>query len=184
MGTLVAFEWLSLDGVFEADSMADWFFPYDSPGRRRTILETYQRADALLMGRTTYEMLAPSWSSMADDEMDGLAGVLTHTPKHIASDGPAIADWGQTTTFGGDAVPEVQKLKDDGGTLMLIGSGALATTLAQAGLVDEYILLVQPFVMGTGRRFIGEEMQTALELVQVTQLDQGQLWLHYRVKRG
>lgn len=76
MGNVVAFEWLSGDGVFDADFMEEWFFPYDSPERRKFIKETYREANAFLMGRNTYEMLAPYWSQLPDEDMDGLAGVL------------------------------------------------------------------------------------------------------------
>jgi dihydrofolate reductase len=182
MGTLVAFEWVSADGVFDADLMAEWFFPYDSLERRKFIKETYQEADALLMGRTTYEMLAPYWSGLADDDMDGLAGVLTHTPKFVASVGPSIAHWGDTTILTGDIEGAVKKLKHEIDTLMIIGSATLAESLARSALVDEYKLLVQPVIMGTGRRFFGNGMNTHMRLIQVKELTQDQLLLHYRVK--
>lgn len=183
MGTLVAFEWMSLDGVYDADSMPEWFFPYDSLERRKAILATYRQADALLMGRTTYEMLAPYWSPLPDDEQDGLAGMLTHTPKYVASDRPAIARWGTTTTFNGNTISEVEKIKSKFGTVVLIGSGKLAGTLAKAGLIDEYRLLVQPFVMGTGERFFAEAMNAPMQLIQAQELDQGQVLLRYRVQK-
>jgi len=183
MGKLVAFEWVSVDGVFDASSMDQWFFPYDSPERRQTIKRTYEEADGFLMGRATYEMLAPYWAGLPDDDKDGLAGVLTHKPKFIASDGSMVADWGQTTMIKGDIEAEVTKLKHEVGNLMIIGSAALSESLAKLGLIDEYKLLVQPFVMGTGRQFFGEGMQAPLQLVDVEKLEQGILLLHYRVKK-
>ena len=183
MGNLVAFEWVSVDGVFDADLMDEWFFPYDSPERRKFIKETYQQADAFLMGRTTYEMLAPYWSQLSDEDEDGIAGVLTHTPKFVASDSPSIAHWGDTTTLKGDIKTEVKKLKHEVGNIMIIGSATLAESLAQAGLIDAYRLLVQPFIMGTGRRFFREGMKTHMQLAEVKELNQDMLLLHYRVKK-
>ncbi len=182
MGKLVAFEWVSVDGVFDADNMDQWFFPYDSAERRTFIKETYQQADVFLMGRTTYEMLAPYWAGLPDDDKDGLAGVLTHTPKFVASDGTMVADWGETTLLKGDVEAEVKKLHNKGGTIMIIGSATLAESLAKAGLMDEYQLLIQPFIMGAGKSFFRKGMKTPVELAVVKELDQGMLLLHYRVK--
>jgi dihydrofolate reductase len=182
MGKLVAFEWVSADGVFDANNMDQWFFPYDSQKRREAIKETYQQADAFLMGRATYEMLAPYWAELPDDDKDGLAGVLTHTPKFVTSDGSVVAEWGDTTMLKGDIEAEVKRLKGKTGTLMIIGSAKLAESLAQAGLIDGYKLLVQPFIMGSGRHFFGGGMKTPLELAEVKELDQGILLLDYRVK--
>ncbi|BDA78171.1 riboflavin biosynthesis protein RibD [Leptospira kobayashii] len=183
MGNVVAFEWLSGDGVFDADFMEEWFFPYDSPERRKFIKETYREANAFLMGRNTYEMLAPYWSQLPDEDMDGLAGVLTHTPKFIASHGPQVAHWGDTTILKGDIKAQVKKLKSEVSNIMIIGSATLAESLAQVGLIDEYKLLVQPFIMGTGKRFFTESMKTPLELVEVKKLHQDMVLLHYRVKK-
>ncbi|HEY5695426.1 MAG TPA: dihydrofolate reductase family protein [Candidatus Saccharimonadales bacterium] len=183
MGKLVAFEWTSVDGVFDASNMDQWFFPYDSADRRNFIKKTYEEADAFLMGRTTYEMLAPYWAGLPDDDKDGLAEVLTHTPKVIASEGSTVAAWGETTVIKGDIVAEVTKLKNETDTTMVIGSALLAEELAQAGLIDEYRLLVQPFIMGTGKQFFSEGMKTALELIEVKELDQGILLLRYQVKK-
>ena len=180
MGTLTAFEWISLDGVFDADSMVEWFFPYDSLDRRIFIRQTYGEADGLLMGRYTYEMLAPGWSSMGPDEMDGLAGVLTQTPKYVASAHGPVANWGETILFDGDTVAEVKKIKEQVGHLMLIGSRTVARELAQAGLIDDYCLLVQPHVVGRGERIWTQEMRATLKLTKIQQFDPGQLVLRYQ----
>jgi dihydrofolate reductase len=183
MGKLVVFEWMSVDGVFDAELMGEWFFPYDSVERRKSIKETYQEANALLMGRTTYEMLAPYWASLDDEDKDGLAGVLTNTPKFVASNGGSVADWGDTTILRGDIEAEIRKLKGTYKNVMIIGSAKLADSLARAGLIDEYKLLIQPFVMGTGRHFFGEGMKAPVQLIEAKELDQGILLLHYRVKK-
>lgn len=182
MGNLIAFEWLSADGVFDADIMDEWFFPYDSQERRKLIKDTYKDADALLMGRNTYEMLAPYWSRLPDDAEDGIAGVLTHTPKFVASDGDIVANWGETTMLNDDVEAEIKKLKQKIDNILIIGSATLSESLAQAGLIDEYKLLVQPFIMGTGRRFFSEGMKTPVRLVKIEQLNPDLLLLDYQVK--
>lgn len=182
MGKVIAFEWVSVDGVFDANYMEEWFFPYNSPGRQKIIKETYQQADAYLMGRETYEMLAPHWSQLSDEDEGGVAGLLTNTPKFIASDGSAVAHWGETTILE-DAEAEVKKLKQKMDNIMIIGSSLFAESLAQAGLIDEYWLLVHPFIMGVGRTFFREGMKTPVQLVEAKELDQGILLLRYRVKK-
>ena len=82
-----------------------------------------------------------------------------------------------------DIEAEVKKLKHDAGNVMIIGSAILADSLAKAGLMDGYKLLVQPFVMGTGRHFFSEAMKSPVQLAEVKELDQGILLLDYRVKK-
>lgn len=80
MGKLVVFEWMSLDGVFDAETMGEWWEPYDSDDRQRCIQDTYLHTDAFLMGRQTYEMLGPHWSSLGDDEA-GASLASSTTPR-------------------------------------------------------------------------------------------------------
>lgn len=183
MANLTAFEWVSLDGVFDADNMEEWFFPYDSAERRKAIKETYLQADAFLMGRATYEMLAPYWSGLQDDDKDGLAGVLTNTPKFIASSGDVIADWGETTILGENVEDEIKNLKGQYESILIIGSATLAGSLARAGLMDGYTLLVQPFIVGSGRQFFDQNMKAPLHLTGVENVDQDVLLLRYSVKK-
>jgi dihydrofolate reductase len=184
VGKLTAFEWVSLDGVYDAESMHQWFFPYDSLERRKFILGTYEQSDGLLIGRATYEMLAPYWSSLADEDQDGLAGVLRRKPKYVATNEHFPWNWGTTTFFSGDTPSEVEKLRGRVPNLLLIGSRTLARDLAASGLIDEYKLLVQPFIMGTGERFFDETIPTPLRLLGVQELDQGMLLVHYAVEKS
>jgi dihydrofolate reductase len=71
MRKLVVKEWMTLDGVIDAESMHQWFIPYDSPERRAHIKEGLERSDAYLLGRVTYEMLAPHWSQLPDEAEGG-----------------------------------------------------------------------------------------------------------------
>lgn len=85
MRKLVASAWVTLDNVFDSALMPQWFFPYDSKSRQQAIRESVMGSGAILMGRTTYEMLMPYWSALRDSEMDGIAGQLNGSPKYIVS---------------------------------------------------------------------------------------------------
>jgi dihydrofolate reductase len=183
MGKLVVFEWMSLDGVFDADTMSEWWEPYDSEDRRRRILETYSHADALLMGRVTYEMLAPYWSGLEDDEMGGLPGTLNNTHKYVVSGRPPSASWQNSTVIGDqgdDITAAIQKVRQERAETVCIGSGTLVTSLMQADLVDEYKFLVQPVIAGRGKRLFADKVSAKMQLAASQDLDQGVLFLHYQ----
>ena len=84
MRKLIVSAWITLDGVFDADTMNEWFIPYDSVERQNYIREGVLAADLILLGRTTYEMLAPYWSSLKNNEM-GIAAKLNSVPKAVVS---------------------------------------------------------------------------------------------------
>jgi dihydrofolate reductase len=183
MGKLVVFEWMSLNGVFDADTMSEWWEPYDSEDRRRRILETYSYADALLMGRVTYEMLAPYWSGLEDDEMSGLPGALNHTHKYVVSSRPPGTSWQNSTVIGDrgdDITAAIQKVRQERAETVCIGSGTLVIWLMQADLVDEYKFLVQPVIAGRGKGLFTEGVSAKMRIVASQELDQGVLFLHYQ----
>ncbi len=91
MRKLVVSEWVTLDGVFDADTMDQWFNPYHSDERAEYIQETILASDALLLGGVTYEMLAPYWSSLRNNEM-GIADRLNGHPHYWQWHPRPIAD--------------------------------------------------------------------------------------------
>src|ERR1700753_876613 len=138
MRKLVASAWVTLDGVFDASLMPQWFFPFDSKSRQAAIRESVMGSDAMLMGRTTYEMLMPYWSSLPDEAMDGVAGKLNRSPKYVVAAGLAAAPWANSSIISRDVVGSVGRLKNEpGGEIRIEGSGTLANSLLGAGLVDE-----------------------------------------------
>jgi dihydrofolate reductase len=182
MGNLIAFEWMSLDGVFDAETMPDWWEPYDSAERQQCIQDVYLHTDAFLMGRTTYEMLFPYWSKLGDEEMGGVAGKLNNTPKCVVSSHRIEADWKNSELIHGsgeDVVNEVRHLKGDRGEIVVIGSATLVQALMAAELVDEFKFLVQPVIAGNGKRFFRDGMNARLQLVESRQLEKGVHFLHY-----
>src|SRR4051812_16320799 len=96
MRKLIITEWLSLDGIFDAASMHQWWMPFDSPARQQYIQQTINNSDVMLYGRKTYEMLYPYWSSFKNDEQ-GVANRLNSCKKYVASSTLQTAPWQNTT---------------------------------------------------------------------------------------
>jgi len=174
---------MTLDGVFDASLMPQWFFPFDSKSRQAAIRESVMGSDLILMGRVTYEMLMPYWSKLPDGEMDGVAGKLNHSPKYVVSAGLGTASWAHTTIIRENVVEAVSRLKAEGsGEMRIEGSGKLANSLMLAGLVDEIRLLVHPFVMGSGKRYFEEGLPAkGLRVERCKTLEHGVLQLVYTI---
>jgi len=180
MKKLIVKEWITLDGVFDANSMGVWNAPYHSDSRARCIIEDILGADAFLYGRTTYEMLAPYWSALKNNEM-GVADKLNSAPKYVVSTTLEKADWNNSTIISNNVIEEVKKLKEQQGSYILLdGSATLAHSLIEADLVDEYRFLVHPVIMGSGKKFFKEGFPLGkLKLVHSEQLDLGVVQLIY-----
>ncbi|MFG2788127.1 dihydrofolate reductase family protein [Streptomyces sp. NPDC048419] len=140
------------------------------------ISRTYQRADAFLFGRRTYEVFAPYWgaeerarAAAEDPDGDQIAAALNARPKYVASTTLTDPKWAGTTVLSGDLAAAVRELKArPGGELQVHGSGVLVRWLLAHDLVDEITLLVVPVVLGQGARlFPAEGPDTALDLVDL-----------------
>ena len=130
------------------------------------ISETYQRADAFLFGRRTYELFAGYWG-VRDDLEHPIVEALNTKPKYVASTTLTDPHWADTTVLSGDVAAAITELKaEPGGELQVHGSGALTRSLLEHDLVDEMTLLVVPVVLGQGRRLFPEAgPDIALDLV-------------------
>jgi dihydrofolate reductase len=181
MRRLVVSAWLTLDGVFDADLMGEWFAPFDSVSRQEYIREGILACDALLFGRITYEMLAPHWSALQNNEM-GVAAKLNSAPKFVVSSTLVNADWNNSVVISENVVAEITKLKEHPGReIQIEGSAKLVSFLAAAGLIDEYRLLVHPIIMGKGKSFFLPGMDSgALQLTHSQTLDKGVVLLCYQ----
>jgi len=129
--------------------------------------EIYQRADAFLFGRRTYEIFAGSWGAWPDPGDDPIWKALHTRPKYVASTTLSDPKWAKTTVLSGDVAAAVAELKaKPGGELQVHGSGALIRWLLANDLVDEITLLVCPVVIGQGTRlFPATGPDAALDLV-------------------
>jgi dihydrofolate reductase len=130
------------------------------------INQTYQRADAFLFGRRTYEIFAPYWGAM-DPGSHPIADALNTKPKYLASTTLTEPRWANTTVLSGDLAAAIGELKaKPGGELQVHGSGALIRWLLANDFVDEMTLLIVPVVLGQGTRLFPDAgLDIALELV-------------------
>ena len=121
------------------------------------ITETYQRAEAFLFGRRTYEIFAGSWGEIAEMRAHPIGVALNERPKYLASTTITEPRWADTTVLSGDVAAAVGELKaKPGGELQVHGSGALIRSLLEHDLVDEVTLLTVPVVLGQGARLFAD----------------------------
>ena len=179
MARIVAKAWLTLDGVFDGTKMEEWFTPFHTDTRAKEIVRTVSESDAFLYGRNTYEMLAPYWSSLENNEM-GIAAKLNSAPKHVVTTTLRDLNWQNSRIISHDVAESVGELKTRYPNQIVIdGSATLVRSLMKTGLIDEYRLLLHPIVLGSGKRYFREGTKEGLELLEVEQLDAGVLLLRY-----
>jgi dihydrofolate reductase len=172
---------VSVDGVMQGLGGQDedrrggferggWALPLFDNEAETFLAEGFQRADAFLFGRRTYEIFAGSWGTGswgADQGDNPISVALNTTPKYVASTTLTDPQWADTTVLSGDVAAAVGELKaKPGGELQVHGSGNLVRWLVDHHLVDEMTLLTYPVVVGQGTRlFPASGPDTALELV-------------------
>jgi dihydrofolate reductase len=131
------------------------------------ITQTYQRADAFLFGRRTYELFAGSWGEVAEMRTHPIGVALNEAPKYLASTTLTDPRWADTTVLSDDLATAIGELKTKpGGELQVHGSGTLVRWLLERDLVDEMTLLIVPVVLGQGARLFPDSgPDIALDLV-------------------
>jgi dihydrofolate reductase len=143
-----------------------WLMPVVDDDFGRIVNGWFENADALLLGRTTYGLFASFWPDVTDPD-DPVAAALNTLPKHVASTTLTDPTWSNTTVIDGDVVAAVTALKErPGRELQVHGSCGLVHTLHDAGLVDEYRMIVAPVVVGSGKKLFADgATPTGFELV-------------------
>ena len=164
---LTVHTFVTLDGVMQGPGGPEedpsggfehggWLVPHVDDDFGRIVDGWFAQADAILFGRTTYEMMAGYWPQVTDPG-DRVAAALNGLPKHIVSTTLTDPSWGDSRVIGSDGVASVAALQEQPGRERQVhGSWPLVRTLHDAGLVDEYRLMVFPVVLGTGKRLFGE----------------------------
>jgi dihydrofolate reductase len=197
MRKIVVMEWITLDGVVQAPGHPDedrdggfehggWHLHYFDDTSREWVVEGYAEAGGFLFGRRTYENLAAYWPHASEEEQV-IAEPLNTKPKYVASRtllGPL--EWQNSTVLTGDVAQAVLALKqEDGRDLHVIGSPQLARTLAEHDLVDEYRLMIDPLIMGGGKRLFGDgTAPKPLRLVESRVTSTGAILAKYTTSEG
>ena len=164
MRTLAITENITVDGSIEM--LKDWFDPKRmGDADMADLLDEQQRqgneADAMLLGRKTFESFREYWPKQTDDTT-GTSEYLNRVKKYVVSTTLADTRWENSTVLSDDPVAQVTALKqEDGKDIVLTGSISLAHTMIEAGIVDEYRLFVYPTVQGSGRRLFPDGFEVS-----------------------
>ncbi|RKR92908.1 dihydrofolate reductase [Micromonospora pisi] len=177
MGRVVLSIFTTADGV--VDDPQRFTFQFVSEDSMRTGLAQLQAADALLLGRVTYEGFAASWPNMTDEA--GFADKMNSMPKYVVSTTLDRAQWNNTTVISENVAETITKLKAEvNGDILIYGSVALVRWLLRNELVDELRLVTYPVVMGGGVRLFEEPGEPGvLRLVGAQAFDSGVVVLTY-----
>lgn len=176
MRKVIVTQFVSLDGVMEAPEK--WSFGYWDDEIGKLKFDELFAADALLLGRVTYEGFAAAWPSRTDET--GYADRINNLPKYVVSTTLLKPEWNNTQVIKADLAGEVTRLKQQPGQdILVFGSAQLAASLLEADLVDEYRLLVYPVVLGAGKRLFGEANKVGLRLLEVKKYNSGVVLLTY-----
>jgi dihydrofolate reductase len=160
MSKVVVSQFVTVDGVVEDPGGSEefdrggWAFQFDrGPEGDKFKLGEVMEADALLLGRVTYQGFAEAWPSRSGE----FADKFNNMPKFVVSSTLEEAGWNNSTLISGDVAAEVSKLKEQqGGDILVNGSVQLVHTLIEHDLVDEYRLMVFPVILGSGKRLFRE----------------------------
>ncbi|UQN05375.1 dihydrofolate reductase family protein [Deinococcus sp. QL22] len=175
MRKVIVTEFLTLDGVYEESS--SWQKEY-SPDDGQFKYDELFESGALLLGRKTYEGFAQYWPTAPGTGAFGER--MNLLPKFVATTTLTSLEW-NATPLGGDVVAAVKELKrQEGGHLLVYGSGTFVQTLLRHGLVDELRLMVFPVVLGSGKRLFSEGNRLALKLAVSKNLGAGVMLLIYQ----
>ena len=156
-------EFVTLDGVSQGPGSPEedtsdgftqggWFVPHLDEAFIGKAAELLGRADALLLGRRTYDAFARDWPQITDPN-DPFTALMNSLPKYVASQTLSNGSWHPTTILSGDVAAQIVALKQQPGReLQIHGSARLAQSLLAAGLIDELRLVIAPVIVGNGRR--------------------------------
>ena len=186
---LVVGTFVSLDGVMQApggpgEDDADgfrhggWLAPHVDEGFNEVMGEVFDRADGMLLGRRSYDILAAHWPNVPDEEG---AAKINSMPKYVTTRTPMKAEWRNTEMLVGEAAETIADLKQrTDGVILVQGSSDLLRTLQRAELVDEYHLLVFPVLLGYGKRLFAQGTAPAgLKLTRSTTTESGIVYMAY-----
>jgi len=189
--TLVVTQNITVDGVI--DAAGNWFAPSgaedaadaadvaDVAELREAQEQHREAADALLVGRETFESFRGYWPQQRDDDVTGVSAYLDAVDKYVVSSTLDDPGWANSHVLRGPVTEEVTGLKSaPGKDIVVTGSISLVHALNAAGLVDEYRLFVHPVAIGGGRRLFADGQDARLRLVEARAFGSGIALLRYR----
>jgi dihydrofolate reductase len=187
---LVVINHVTLDGVMQAPGRADedtrggfrhggWAIPRNDDVMHQAVGQRMGKPDrGLLLGRRSYEDLLASWNAQGGPYKDA----LNTSPKYVVSSNPATKlGWPNSTLLHGDIPAAVADLKQRStGDLVIMGSGQLIRSLLPHGLIDEYLLMIHPLLLGSGQRLFEQDHVAELRLVDSTASTKGVILATYQ----
>src|SRR5262245_36011891 len=179
VGAIHVHEFMSLDGVIDTPT---WTFDYGfDPKMGEALGAVTARSEGILLGRTTYEMFEPSWSTRTVDDDPG-APFFNDTTKYVVSGTLTDPTWRNSKVIGAYDPDTIRRLKDEvDGDLYVSGSGTLVRAMLADGLVDELHLFVYPLTRGSGPRLFPEDaVPSTLSLATSEAYDNGVVYVAYR----
>jgi dihydrofolate reductase len=194
---LIVQEWMTLDGVIQAPGMKDedrsggfehggWSTPYFENTSMKWLVDNLNEAGGFVLGRRTYELFAEHWPEASEEEQP-LAKPLNSKPKFVATKTlTEPLEWENSTVLRGEVTKAVAALKkEDGGHLLVIGSSELVKTLVEHDLVDEFRMMIDPLVVGGGKRLFPEDgALNELKLVDSEATETGAILATYEAAKA
>jgi dihydrofolate reductase len=180
MAAIHVHEFMSLDGVVDAPT---WTFEYGfDPGMGERLAAVTERSNGILLGRTTYEMFEPAWSTRTVEDDPG-APFFNETAKYVVSGTLTDPTWSNSKVIGPYDPDAIRELKDEVGDIYTSGSITLVRAMLEDGLIDELHLCVYPLTRGSGPRLFPEDGAPGkLSLAISESYDNGVLYLNYRTQ--
>ncbi|MBV9944862.1 MAG: dihydrofolate reductase family protein [Solirubrobacterales bacterium] len=192
MGSVIVMNWVTLDGVMQAPGRPDedtrdgfayggWAAPYSDEAMVAKMGQRMGGDYAWLFGRWSYDELLATWNRQGGPFKDA----LNNTHKYVASSNPAARlEWPNSTLLHDDVPAAVAELKQRSNTsLVIMGSGVLIGSLMAAGVIDEYLLMIAPLVLGTGRRLFPKRAHAPLRLLDSVTTSKGVVIATYQAAR-
>lgn len=189
MGKLTVQMFVTLDGIVQSPGgpaedreggfpHGGWQFPFLDEGSLGEVRQNIEGMDALLIGRKTYRIFAGYWPNAPAD--NPFARKMNEVPKYVASRTLDQVDWNNAQRIDGDLAKAVRRIKVDHGDVYVIGSADLVQSLMHQGLVDRFVLVIYPVVLGSGKRLFPEGVDPKrLKLVESRAGDSGAVLTTY-----
>jgi dihydrofolate reductase len=187
MGKLLVYNFVSANGYFKGPN-DDISWAHQNPSQEESDFasENAQGGAILLFGRKTYEMMGSYWPTpQAKKNNPGVAEGMNKAEKIVFSKTLKKADWNNTRIVSGNIEEEVKKLKQSGKDITILGSGTIVNQLTEAGLIDEFQVMVHPVAIGNGTAFLKDiQNKIDLELTKTRSFKSGIVLLCYQPKKS